>query len=39
MPFYVLLVNRTRRRVDVAADTPLLWALRDSLRLTELSRG
>ena len=29
-----LTVNGTPRRVDVEPDTPLLWALRDSLLLT-----
>jgi isoquinoline 1-oxidoreductase subunit alpha len=39
MPSYVLLVNRTRRRVDLPADTPLLWALRDTLGLTGTKFG
>ncbi|MBI4986971.1 MAG: (2Fe-2S)-binding protein [Rhodocyclales bacterium] len=32
-------VNGVRRRVDVAADTPLLWALRDTLGLTGTKYG
>jgi aerobic-type carbon monoxide dehydrogenase small subunit (CoxS/CutS family) len=39
MPTYVLLVNRTRRRVALAGDTPLLWALRDTLGLTGTKFG
>ena len=39
MPTYVLRVNHTRRRVDLPADTPLLWALRDSLGLTGTKFG
>jgi aerobic-type carbon monoxide dehydrogenase small subunit (CoxS/CutS family) len=39
MPSYVLLVNRIRRRVDLPADTPLLWALRDTLGLTGTKFG
>jgi aerobic-type carbon monoxide dehydrogenase small subunit (CoxS/CutS family) len=39
MPSYVLLVNRTRRRVDLPADTPLLWVLRDTLGLTGTKFG
>jgi aerobic-type carbon monoxide dehydrogenase small subunit (CoxS/CutS family) len=35
----VLLVNGTRRRVSLAADTPLLWALRDTLGLTGTKYG
>ena len=35
----VLLVNGTRRRVSLAADTPLLWALRDTLGLTGTKFG
>src|SRR5689334_19280506 len=34
-----LLVNGTPRDVDVAADTPLLWALRDALGLTGTKYG
>ena len=35
----VLLVNGARRRVSLAADTPLLWALRDTLGLTGTKYG
>ena len=35
----ILLVNGTRRRVAVPADTPLLWALRDGLGLTGTKYG
>ena len=34
-----LLVNGTRRRVDLPGDTPLLWALRDTLGLTGAKYG
>lgn len=34
MPSFTLTVNGERRNVDVPADTPLLWVLRDELRLT-----
>jgi aerobic-type carbon monoxide dehydrogenase small subunit (CoxS/CutS family) len=34
-----LVVNRTRRTVDVDGDTPLLWLLRDSLGLTGTKYG
>ena len=34
-----LLVNGTRRRVDLPSDTPLLWALRDTLGLTGAKYG
>ncbi len=34
MPVYTLTVNGTRHTVDVDADTPLLWVLRDDLGLT-----
>src|SRR5258705_13915529 len=34
MPSYTLLVNGQRRTVDVAANTPLLWVLRDNLGMT-----
>ena len=34
-----LTVNGTPRRVDVEPDTPLLWALRDSLLLTGTKYG
>jgi isoquinoline 1-oxidoreductase alpha subunit len=35
----VLLVNGARRRVSLPADTPLLWALRDTLGLTGTKYG
>jgi len=39
MPSFTLLVNGRRRTVDVAADTPLLWVLRDHLELTGTKYG
>jgi aerobic-type carbon monoxide dehydrogenase small subunit (CoxS/CutS family) len=33
MPAITLMVNGRRRTVDVAPDTPLLWVLRDELKL------
>ena len=39
MPQYKLLVNGRRRSVDVSANTPLLWALRDHLDLTGTKYG
>ncbi len=30
---YTIRVNRTVHRIDVDADTPLLWVLRDTLML------
>jgi isoquinoline 1-oxidoreductase alpha subunit len=39
MPPYTLSVNGRRRSVDVAADTPLLWVLRDNLGLTGTKFG
>jgi aerobic-type carbon monoxide dehydrogenase small subunit (CoxS/CutS family) len=39
VPPFVLHVNRARRRVDLAADTPLLWALRDTVGLTGTKFG
>lgn len=39
MPVYKLLVNGTTREVDVAADTPLLWVLRDHLGLVGTKYG
>ena len=39
MPRFVLLVNGSRRRVSLPADTPLLWALRDALGLTGTKYG
>ena len=31
MPVYELTINGTKRQVDVAADTPMLWVLREHL--------
>jgi isoquinoline 1-oxidoreductase alpha subunit len=39
MSLLVLTVNGTRRRVDAAPDTPLLWVLRDTLQLTGTKFG
>jgi len=39
MPSFSLLVNGRRHTVDVAADTPLLWVLRDHLDLTGTKYG
>ncbi|MDP3910774.1 MAG: (2Fe-2S)-binding protein [Gemmatimonadales bacterium] len=39
MPPFALLVNGRRHNVNVAADTPLLWVLRDSLGLTGTKFG
>ena len=39
MPSYTLIVNGRRRTVDAAADTPLLWVLRDNLDLTGTKFG
>jgi isoquinoline 1-oxidoreductase subunit alpha len=39
MPTFTLLVNGRRRAVDIAADTPLLWVLRDHLDLTGTKYG
>ena len=39
MPSYSLLVNGRQRTVEVAANTPLLWVLRDSLGLTGTKFG
>jgi isoquinoline 1-oxidoreductase subunit alpha len=39
MPAFTLLVNGRRRTADVAADTPLLWVLRDHLNLTGTKYG
>ncbi len=39
MPVYNLNVNGSQHRVDVAADTPLLWVLRDSLHLVGTKFG
>jgi aerobic-type carbon monoxide dehydrogenase small subunit (CoxS/CutS family) len=39
MPSYSLLVNGKRHSVDVAANTPLLWVLRDNIGLTGTKFG
>ncbi|MGA0560155.1 (2Fe-2S)-binding protein [Larkinella sp. VNQ87] len=39
MPSFTLTVNRQRVTVDVPADTPLLWVLRDELNLTGTKYG
>lgn len=39
MPPFSLTVNGRRHSVDVAADTPLLWVLRDNLGLTGTKFG
>ena len=39
MPSYTLLVNGRRRTVEAAANTPLLWVLRDNLGLTGTKFG
>jgi len=39
MPSYTLQVNGRRHSVDVAADTPLLWVVRDHLELTGTKYG
>ena len=39
MPSFSLRVNGALKTVDVAADTPLLWVLRDSLELTGTKYG
>jgi isoquinoline 1-oxidoreductase alpha subunit len=39
MPRYTLRVNQQRHSVDVAADTPLLWVLRDQLGLVGSKYG
>jgi isoquinoline 1-oxidoreductase subunit alpha len=39
MPTYSLLVNGKHRTADVAATTPLLWVLRDTLGLTGTKFG
>jgi isoquinoline 1-oxidoreductase alpha subunit len=39
MPVYSLNVNGKTQKVDVAADTPLLWVLRDSLKLVGTKFG
>lgn len=39
MPPVLLIVNGTRRPIDAAPDTPLLWVLRDTLQLTGTKFG
>ncbi len=39
MPAYTLVVNGERRAFEAAADTPLLWVLRDVLDLTGTKYG
>ncbi len=39
MPRFELVVNGVRRQVNVPADTPLLWVLRDHLSLTGTKYG
>ena len=39
MPAYTVVVNGQPRHVDVDADTPLLWVLRDTLGLTGTKFG
>ena len=39
MPTYTLTVNGTPRTVEVEADTPLLWVLREHLKLTGTKYG
>ena len=39
MPTYTLKINGQARTVAVAADTPLLWSLRDNLGLTGTKYG
>ena len=39
MPTYTLLVNGRRSAVEAAANTPLLWVLRDNLGLTGTKFG
>src|SRR5882757_8978600 len=39
MPSYTLLVNGRRRTVETAANTPLLWVLRDNLGMTGTKFG
>ena len=36
---YIITVNGKSQRVDMAGDTPLLWALRDGLNLTGTKYG
>jgi len=39
MPNYTLHVNGAEKNIDLEADTPLLWALRDTLELTGTKFG
>jgi aerobic-type carbon monoxide dehydrogenase small subunit (CoxS/CutS family) len=39
MPAYTLSINGKPTKVDVAADTPLLWVLRDNLKLVGTKFG
>ncbi len=39
MPAYTIRVNGARRSVEVPSDTPLLWVLRDNLRLIGTKYG
>jgi isoquinoline 1-oxidoreductase alpha subunit len=39
MPAYMLKINGQARRVEAAADTPLLWVLRDQLDLVGTKYG
>lgn len=39
MPEITLQVNGSKRKVNVAAETPLLWVLRDTLQLTGTKFG
>ena len=39
MPTYALTINGRRHTVEVEADTPLLWVLRDTLGLTGTKYG
>ena len=39
MPTYTLSINGKNTKVDVAADTPLLWVLRDNLQLVGTKYG
>ena len=39
MPTYTLSINGKNMKVDVAADTPLLWVLRDNLQLVGTKYG
>ena len=39
MPAFHLVINDRAREIEVSADTPLLWVLRDSLNLTGTKYG